>query len=340
MKSISPLVLTIFALILPSATSAQIAVNGIAAKVNGELITQNELMIKVAPMLSVLMSQNPRRGPRYQRQAKVLQEQMLDELIDRTIIFTLYKDSLNNIPDHLVEEEIERNIRNVYAGDRKLFQDYLKATNLTRAQYKEQQRKEILVQIVRRQRYGEILPPTPKEIQIEYASWAKANRDRQKDVATYRRIWISKTANDPDKKRLKLAEDLAEQVRGGADFAELAKKHSNDSKAAEGGLWENTPRTDLQHEFGFLIFENDHDGILGPFEDPNGYNIIEIIERKFGPSPPLSKVRDVIKTRVEGQKKNLNFQKWMKKTRDRADVTVMPPLEDLHKKAKKASSSR
>ncbi|MDB9925493.1 hypothetical protein OAD08_00630, partial [bacterium] len=40
-----------------------VKVNGIAAKANGELITMNELMIKLAPMQSILMAQSPRRGP-------------------------------------------------------------------------------------------------------------------------------------------------------------------------------------------------------------------------------------------------------------------------------------
>ena len=314
--------LSAIALILPSTQAAQ-PVNGIAAKVNGEIITLNELMIKVAPMQSVLMSQNPRRGPNYDRQVKKLRDQMLDELIDRTVIYSMHKQNLQSLPDHAVEEEIEKIIRNVYAGDRSRFKAYLKATNLTRAQFKEQQRKELLVSIIRAQHFGEVLPPTEKEMRIEYASWAKANRDRQKDVGTYKRIYILKTEGDLEKKRLQLAEDLVKQLKAGADFAELAKEHSGDSRASKGGLWENTPRTDLQHEFGFAIFETQTKEIMGPLEDQYGYNIIQIVERKLGPSKPLSQVRDLIKNRVEGQKKRLNFEKWMKKLRARVPVEKM-----------------
>ncbi|MDA7880679.1 peptidylprolyl isomerase [Akkermansiaceae bacterium] len=330
--------LAALALILPA--QAAHPVNGIAAKVNGEIITLNELMIKVAPMQSVLMSQNPRRGPNYERQLEQLMNQMLDELIDRTVIYSLHKQNLQNLPDHAVEEEIEKIIRNVYAGDRSRFKAYLKATNLTRAQFKEQQRKELLVSIIRSQHFGEVLPPTEKEMNIEYASWAEANRDRQKDVGTYKRIYILKTEGDSEKKRLALAEDLVKQIAEGADFAELAKEHSGDSRASKGGLWEDTPRTDLQHEFGYAIFETTSNEIMGPLEDQYGYNIIQIVERKLGPSKPLSQVRDLIKTRVEGQKKRLNFEKWMSKTRDRSIVEVMKPFVDLHKKTKKASRSR
>ena len=62
---------------------------------------------------------------------------------------------------------------------------------------------------------------------------------------------------------------------------------------------------------------------MGPIEDQNGYNIIQVIDRKLGPSKPLSEVRDLIKSRVEGQKKRLNFEKWMKKQRTRVPVEKM-----------------
>jgi len=316
------LCLALFTLCFPQSQAAQ-PVNGIAAKVNGEIITLNELMIKVAPIQSVLMSQNPRRGPNYDRQLKQLMDQMLDELIDRTIIYSLYKQNLKNLPDHAVEEEIEKIIRNVYAGDRNRFKAYLKATNLTRAQFKEQQRKELLVSIIRSQHFGEVLPPTQKEMRIEYNSWANANRDRQKDVGTYRRIYILKIEGDEKKERLKLAEDLMDQLKKGADFAKLAKEYSGDARAAKGGLWEDVPRTDLQHEFGFAIFETSTKEIMGPLEDQFGYNIIQVVERKFGPSKPLHQVRELIKNRVEGQKKRLNFEKWMKKLRARVPIEKM-----------------
>ncbi|MDB4512349.1 peptidyl-prolyl cis-trans isomerase, partial [bacterium] len=132
------------------------------------------------------------------------------------------------------------------------------------------------------------------------------------DIGTYKRIYILKTEGDLNKERLKLTENLIEQLKAGADFAELAKEHSGDSRASRGGLWEEVPRTDLQHEFGYAIFETETKEIFGPLEDQYGYNIIQIIERKLGSSKPLSQVRDLIKQRVEGQKKRLNFEKKKK----------------------------
>ena len=324
------LFLSAFTLILP-ATQANQLVNRVAAKVNGEIITLNELMIKVAPQQSVLMSQHPRRGPSYERKLKKLKDQVLDELIDRTIIYSQYKQNLHNLPDHAVEEEVQKFIRNIYAGDQKLFRDYLKATNLTRAQFKEQQRKELLVSIIRSQHFGEVLPPTEKEMRIEYASWAKANRDRQKDTGIFRQIFIPANSNKEERAaQLKLAEDIVKKVKAGADFAELAKKESKDSRAAFGGLSKDnvedkipTPRTDLPYELGFAVFESTTKEVMGPMESQIGFFIFQVVERNLGPSKPLHEVRDLIKRRVVGQKKRLNLEKWMKKLRARVPIEKM-----------------
>lgn len=299
-----------------------IRVNGMAAKANGEVITMNELMIKVAPLQSVLMARFPRRGAAFESQLADLRDQILSDLIDRAIIFSQFKDRISAIPDQQVEEEIERIIQNTYAGDKKKFRDYLRATNLSRAQFKEQQRKEILVQIIRSQHFGEVPPPPEKELRQEYAKWSLINRDRRQDVGTYQRIYLFKNRNGGAEAQLQLAEKLAADLKAGGDFSTAARQYS-DLKADTGGLYKDIPRTDLNHEFGAILFETEGNDVIGPFEDPAGFNIIQVIERKYGPSKPFSEVKDQMQRRVISQKKQANFETWMKKQRDKAMIKKM-----------------
>lgn len=304
--------------------SGPVLVNSFAATVNGDVITLNELMIKVAPLQSVLMARSPRRGPEFDRQLQQLKEEILAELIDRTIIYTEFKDRINSLPDREIEAEVQRIIQNVYDGDEERFRAYLKATGLTRAQFKEQQRKELLVQIVRSQQFGDVPPPTDAELKKEYVTWKKQNRDRSKDVATYNRIYLSKRSGDGPEAQLQLAEDLTEKITAGADFAEFAKKYSDDSHADEGGLWKDTPRPDLNAEFGYLLFESKGNEVMGPIEDNWGYNIIQVKKRDFGPpSKSFSKAEEELKRRITSEKKKANFEKWMKKMRARAVIKKM-----------------
>ena len=329
-----PLLVAAYATLLFNASAERIQVNGIAAKANGEIITQNELMIRLAPDQSVLMARFPprgskkERGPQYRALLKARHDEILDDLIDNTIIFSMYKDRIEAIPDHVVEDEIEKLIGRAYAGDRQLFNKYLKATDLTYHQFKQQQRKEILVSVIKSQQFGDPPPPTEKEMRAEYAKWAKKNRDRSKDVATYEKIYLlTRDAFNPSVTReaqLNLAEDLVKQLKNGASFSELAKKHSRDSMAAEGGLWKDVPRTDLNPDFGMLLFDFETpEKIVGPIEYGPGLTIFRVVNRKYGPAEPYSKVKDRMKKIVNDQKKNAKFQAWMKKQRARVPVQKM-----------------
>jgi len=282
-----PVFLLICAAALTPLSAAPIRVNGIAAKANGDLITMNELMIKLGPIQSVLMARYPQRGARYEAVLKMQRDQILDELINRTIIYTEFKDRIRAIPERAVEEDVERHIQRVYAGDKKLFRDYLKATNLTFAQFKEQQRKELLVQIMRSQQFPDLPPPTEPELKEAYNEWKIVNRDRSKDVATYRKI-VLRHGIDRDATFQK-AQTIVNELEAGADFAAKAKEFSIDSKADEGGLWKDMPRTDLSLEFGAIIFDNEEDGIIGPIGNSFGLTILKVEERKLGPSEPYTK---------------------------------------------------
>ena len=298
-------------------------VNKIAAKVNGDVITLNELMIKVAPSQSVLMSRYPRRGATFQRQLEELKAGILDELIDRAIIFTEFKDRVRSFPDYQIENEVKRVVQNVYNGDEQLFKKYLKATNLTRDQFKEQQRKELLVQIVRAQQFGDVAVPKENELREEYGRWSITNRDRAKDLGTYRRIYLHKSRGGGPFSQLKLAEDIVKKLKNGEDFNDLAKRYSNGSHAEQGGVWKDIPRTDLAMEFGTLLFETSGSEIMGPLEDQIGFSIVQVMERKLGPAKPFLEVRDEVQRRVISDKKKSNYQKWMKKMRARALIKKM-----------------
>ncbi len=309
-------------ILLTSAVQAKpVRVNGIAAKANGDVITMNELMVELAPIQSVLMARFPRRGAAFEQNLKQQRDRILDELIDRTIIFTEFKDRLTNIPDRAIEDEVDKFIERRHAGDRELFRKYLKATNLTYEQFKEQRRKNLTVQIVRNQQFPDLPPPTQAELNEAYKEWKKDNRDRKKDVGTYRKIYLRKGLNKET--ALKKAEEIVTQLKAGADFGELAKNHSTDSKAAEGGLWSNVPRTDLNPEFGVILFDLEEDGVIGPIEDQYGITILRVLERKLGPSKPLSQVKEEVTNRVNGKKRHDAIEAWMKKLRARTPVQRM-----------------
>jgi peptidyl-prolyl cis-trans isomerase SurA len=307
--------------------SGAFEVNGIAAKVNGRVVTKNKVGFMLAPIYAQLMAQFPRRGAEFERQALEAREKILQELIDREIILSEFKAMEAkgaNLPTHVVEKEIDRQIRELYNGSEVKFEEELKRARMTRDGFRKMTRDQLIVQAIRAEHFSDAPPPLPGEIEKEYASMKDAIRDISKDKITFHKIFLPRQdAQNPlatAESQLALAEQLAADVKAGSDFAELAKKHSRDAFAAEGGFQENVPRIDLAPEFAAIIFNGKTGDVVGPLEDPAGFTIVKIVQISPGPVPPLSEVKENVEERVRRKKSSVAYEKWIESKRRSAMI--------------------
>ncbi len=309
-----------------AAFSQPIEVNGIAAKVNGRVITKNEVSFMLAPVYAQLATQFPRRGPEFERQFKEAQQKILQELVDRQIILDEFKQLGATIRPHLIEEEIKRQIRELYNGDEAKFREELKKSRLTMEGYREMTREKMVVQAMRAQQFADAPPPLPNEIQNEYDSIKTTLRDVTQDKITFRKIFIpSSDLENPlatPENQLALAEDIAKQINAGKSFEELATEHSRDAFAAEGGLQESVPRVDLSPEFAAIIFEASEGKLVGPLLDPLGFTLVKVVSKNLGPAPPLATVRPMIEERVRRKKTSAQYERWIEGRRKRAMIDI------------------
>lgn len=307
--------------------SGPIEVNGISAKVNGRVVTKNQVAFMLSPIFSQLATQFPRRGPQFETKFKEAKANIIQELIDRQIILDEFKQLGAVIKPNLIDEEIKRQMRDLYNGDEVKFREELKRSRLTMEGYREMTREKMVVQAMRAQQFSDAPPPLPNEIEKEYAEIKSTLRDVSKDVISFQKIFIP--ASDPQNPlatpdtQLTLAEDVAKQISEGKDFAELAKVHSRDAFAETGGLQENVPRPDLSPEFASIIFEAPVGKVVGPLLDPQGFTIVKPIKIEFGPSPPLDdKVREMVEQRVSKKKTSEQYERWIASKRKRAIIDI------------------
>jgi peptidyl-prolyl cis-trans isomerase SurA len=304
--------------------SGPIEVNGIAAKVNGRVITKNQVAFMLAPEYARLAAQFPRRGPEFERQFLAAKESVMQELIDREIILDEFKQLGATIKPHIVDEEIRDQVRRLYNGSDAKLREELKKSRLTMDRYREMTREKMVVQAMRAKQFSDAPPPLPNEIQREYAEIKPMIRDVSKDVISFKKIFIPRVdlenpLSTPET-QLALAEDLAEKLKGGADFAELAKTHSADAFADQGGIQEDVPRTDLSPEFASIIFDAKVGDLVGPLEDPVGFTLVIPTKIVHGPSPSLSEVREMVEERVRRKKTSTQYERWIESRRKRALV--------------------
>lgn len=74
-------------------------------------------------------------------------------------------------------------------------------------------------------------------------------------------------------------EDLKSQIKGGTDFAELAKGHSQCPSGKQGGDLGEFNRGDMVREFDEVVFKGELGKVHGPIKTDFGFHLIEITRR-------------------------------------------------------------
>jgi peptidyl-prolyl cis-trans isomerase D len=101
----------------------------------------------------------------------------------------------------------------------------------------------------------------------------------------------------------KQAEDLAKQAKAGADFAELAKKHSQDeSNNTKGGDLDFFGKGQMVPEFDAAAFAMQPGDISDPVKTQYGYHVIKVTEKKAATKRPLAEVQAQIEDQIKWQR--------------------------------------
>lgn len=118
-----------------------------------------------------------------------------------------------------------------------------------------------------------------------------------------------------------LARELLIQLRNGADFAELAEKHSIDpGSAANGGDLGWFPRGRMVEPFEEAAFNAEPGELVGPVESEYGFHIIEVLERKPAGVQPFEEVKDQIRENLVNEQLQEKVLPWLQNLRAAADI--------------------
>jgi peptidyl-prolyl cis-trans isomerase SurA len=120
--------------------------------------------------------------------------------------------------------------------------------------------------------------------------------------------------------------DLRERVvKGTADFAELARVHSQDPTSAKGGdlgwIYPGDTVPDFERAYQALKVGD----ISEPVKTPFGFHLIQVLERRSADMTPERK-RQQARQALRERKSEEAFQEWLRQIRDQAYVELR--LED------------
>ncbi len=94
------------------------------------------------------------------------------------------------------------------------------------------------------------------------------------------------------------AKAVAEELKKGADFAELAKKKSKDPGASDGGDLGFFTKEQMVPEFSAVAFKLDPGKVSDPVKSQFGWHVIKVEEKRARKAPEFDQVKPQIETYV------------------------------------------
>ncbi|HEX7194994.1 MAG TPA: SurA N-terminal domain-containing protein, partial [Chthoniobacterales bacterium] len=257
-----PFLLLFMALLVPAAFAAPAApaapaaepevIDGVAAVVNGEVITFSQVQEVSGPRERTLREQYT--GVELVEKIKEARLAALNDLIDRQLILQEFKKKKFSIPEYVIEDQVQNIIREEFAGDRQAFLRTLNAQGYTINKFREIQRDKVIVGAMRQSNIKGTFSSTPQQVQAYY----EANKPEfaTPEQLKLRMIVLNADpldANSADSTK-KMADEIRNKIKGGADFATMAKTYSMDGTAESGGDWGMIDRKTLNQQLTDVAF--------------------------------------------------------------------------------------
>lgn len=270
-----------FCLLLLSSNQliAQQVIDKIVAVVENEIILQSELT-QYALNIAFQLRIDPRREP---DKFEKLKEETLQNLINQKILLAKAEEDTIEVEerqvDTVLEEQISRMIQQV-GSEQKLEEQLGMSVSKLKRNFRNDVRKNLKVERLQQTKFSEI-KITRREVEEFYNSMKDSLPDL-KETVDISHILINVKAGDvSEQKAREKITDLLQQVKSGADFAELCRKYSEDpGSAARGGEIGFMERGDFVPEFEEVAFLLEPGQISDIVKSRFGFHIIQCLERK------------------------------------------------------------
>jgi peptidyl-prolyl cis-trans isomerase SurA len=317
-------IISIGAFMLPVSPLCQAAyaadmevIDGIAAVVNGDIITYSQVRSLVEPREKLLRSQL--KGDELAKQLKAVRQAALKDLIDRQLIIQAFKKESYQIPDHYIDQRMHDIIQESFGGDRNTFIKTLEAQNYTLGEFKKLETERMIVQAMRMKNVKRDSIASPAKIEAYY----KTHRDEftAKEQVKLRLIMIPSHASDGNAAAQRsMAEEILGKLAGGAEFDRMAQIYSEDSSRELGGDWGWIERKTLAAPLEKMAFNLPVGRISNIIEFNGNFYLLKVEDKKGGTTQSLAQAREQIEKKLLQQEAQNLQEKWLTSLRSKAYI--------------------
>jgi len=292
-------------------------IDGIAAIVNGEVITYSQVRGLSLPRERLLHSQF--KGAELEAKVKEARELALKDLIDRQLIVQSFQKEKFELPEYFVEQRVNDIIRDEFGGDRATFIKTLQAQNYSLSEFKKLEKEKIIVAAMRGKNVKPVTTISPTKVN-EYYAKHKAEFTAKEQVKL-RLIMVPTHAADGNAAAQKaIAEEILGKLADGAPFDRMAQMYSEDATRDAGGDWGWIERKTLAPPLEKVAFALPKGRVSHVIELGPNYYILKVEEKRGGDTPSLAKLRPEIEKKLIQEEQQRQQEIWLAGLREKAYI--------------------
>lgn len=299
--------------------------DGLAAKVNDVVITVSDVMSEI------------QRSPRLRghfassktADAAKLYSETLEMLIDRKLILQAAAEKKMEMQEWVVDNRIREIVKDGFDGDMNQLNAALAQSKVPLADWRNTIRDDLIIQAMRYQTIEKNLQATPAAMRREY----KAHPERYATEAkTTVSVILLRPPRADDKETPSVTtrgEEIIARLEKGENFADLARRYSEDSHAKEGGQWKDVkPEEAFRPEIAATIAKL-RPGEFSTLVNLDGWGfIVRKDEETIGRSLSFNEAYDAIARNLKNDTAKAEYDAWMKRLRAQAFVKTYPMPDD------------
>ena len=258
-------------------TSAGVELDRVVAVVNDDIISRSELDARLERVREQLRQSGTAPPP-----PDALRRQVLERLILRRLQLQIARNSRMRVDD----ESLNRTILRIAEQNEltlREFRDAVERDGYDFARFREEVRDDILIAEVRRRQVENQINISQRDID-DYISMMES-RGTEADRHRYRigHILIAvpdgASSEEIDEARERAGRVL-EELRAGADFANMAVTHSDGQKALEGGDLGWRLASDLPTMLADAVLRLETGDVSEPVRSASGFHLVKLVDRQ------------------------------------------------------------
>jgi parvulin-like peptidyl-prolyl isomerase len=302
-------------------------VDQIVAKVNGDIISEDELQRLTKELAQQLHAQNE-SGPQFQQDYESRVKNVLRDRIDELLLIQKGKELDVNV-DSDVTKYMAQLQRQSGMTDTDKFHEYIqKQSGMSYEDFVAEAKNHYLTQDVIGSEVARHINFTDQEIQNYYDT-------HKKEFVKEEKVYLSEILISTESKDAagiaaaqKKADQVAQDASRGERFTDLARDNSDAATAKSGGVLGGYKKGELAPVFEKAVWDLPKGAVAQPIKIPTGFEILKVDDHTKQGLESLADAKPEIENDLYGPKIEPKVREYLTQLREKAFLEIKPGYTD------------